>query len=181
MSQQGDLNFQSAEPAPSSGLGSLAQSAREKKLKQAKWILIILGVLMVLFNVAFMFIERDQVRKQLDDEIRKAGPNVIVDRAKLQQIEDAAVRLANLIHIGFGFAGIVILVCGIMVYQHPAACTVLGLVVYLGVIAIMAFIEPKTLIQGIILKVIIIAALVSAVQAAIAYQKEKDAAQAFAA
>jgi hypothetical protein len=50
--------------------------------------------------------------------------------------------------------------------------TALGLILYVGAFAIFAAMDPASIAQGIIIKIIIIVGLVKALQSALAYQKE---------
>ncbi len=62
-----------------------------------------------------------------------------------------------------------------MIKQYPVPISITSLVLYLGATVVMGVLNWQTLLQGIIIKVIVIVVLVKAVQAAIAYQKALDA------
>ena len=63
---------------------------------------------------------------------------------------------------------------GISVYVFPVPCTVLGLVLYIGLIALAAVLDPTQIARGIIIKIVIIVAMVKSIGSAVAYQKEKQ-------
>jgi hypothetical protein len=143
-------------------LGSLAQSARKSSLGQARAILIVVGVLTLLLNIFLYSNVDNEVAK-----VRRENPGMVIDQD--------AVKLVRLIYAGTAGLGAVFIVLGLAVYKAPVACTVTGLVLYVAGIAVFAVIDPQNLVRGLIIKVIIIVALVKAVQAAAAYQKEHQA------
>lgn len=158
-----------------SGLGSLAQKARQKNLKSARGILIAIGVITVLVNFLLMALVQGQVDKEIEQEIAKMGPGAQVDRAKLQELRDASVRTGILVNGGFTVMGFIFIGLGIAVSRFPVPATVLGLVLYLGGAALTALFNPAMLVQGIIVKIIIVVFLVNAIKSAVAYQREQTA------
>ncbi|MDB5311234.1 MAG: hypothetical protein JWO38_5436 [Gemmataceae bacterium] len=156
-------------------LGSLAQSARRTSLKQARTILIVVGVLTALMNV-FMFVNAEaEVRKAFEDEKRKLGPGMVFDEAEIKKTSESALQVTRLIYGGTVFLGVLFVCLGLAVYRAPVVCTVTGLVLYLAANAIFAALDPLNLVRGIIVRVIIIVAMVKAVQAALAYEREAKA------
>jgi hypothetical protein len=153
-------------------LGSLTQSARRTSLKQARIILIVIGSLTVLMNLVYFFRIEQDAKEVISAEKQKAGPGVQFDEARLKEAEQTIVRIARLIHGGAILLGVIFIGLGIAVYKAPVACTSAGLVLYLAGIAIFAAIEPLSLVQGILFKIIFTIALVKAVQAALAYERE---------
>jgi hypothetical protein len=55
------------------------------------------------------------------------------------------------------------------------AITVTSLVIYVGLALVFAVLDRNTLAQGIIIKVLIVVALIGAVQTAIVYERERNA------
>jgi hypothetical protein len=165
----------------SSQLGSLSQSARTGQLKQARVILIVVGVLTIAFNLFFLLGAEAQVNRALDGEVRKLqGQGMMIDQQKLQEIRENAVRLTQIVSGATVLLGFVFVVLGIVVYSIPVPATVLGLVLYVGAVAIFGVLEPTTLAHGWLFKILIIVGLFKSVQAALAYQREKQAAEAAA-
>lgn len=164
-------------PKPS-GLGSLAQSARGKHLRQARGILIAIGVLTILANGAMFFLAESMVHDQIQKEVQKAGPGMVFDQAKLRDIEESEVRERKLVFGGTALLGVVFILLGSVVKQYPVPATAIGLVLYIGGNVIFAVLDPKSMGGGIIIKIIIIVGLVKSLQAAIAYQRESQAAAA---
>ncbi len=160
-----------------SGLGSLAQSARQKQLKSARGILLGIGILTVLANLVYMALAESQVKAELDKEVQQLSQKgMAVDRAKLAKIQNDAVTMTLMINGVTCGLGVVFILFGIFVNKYPVPITIAGLVLYIGAAAVFAFINPESLIQGIIIKVIIVAALVKSLQAALAYEREKSTA-----
>jgi hypothetical protein len=144
-------------------LGSLAQSARLKHLNTARWVLISIGILTILVNGVLLA----TVRQTTMAEIRKKNM-VIVDQDQFEK----GLMTARLIMAVPIVLGVVFVILGILVKTYPVPITITALVLY--VVATLGFgmLEPQTLAQGIIVKVIIVVALIKAVQAALAYQRE---------
>jgi len=153
----------------SDDLGSLAQSARGKQLKNAKGWIFAIGILTLLGNILFFFLTGPQI----DEEVKKLqAQNQVVD----QQSVDAAKHAAQLVCVGFGAIGVVFLVMGFFVDAYPVPITILALVLYLAGFAVTAVMDPTTIVQGIILKIIIVGGLASSIKAALAYERERAAA-----
>ena len=149
-------------------LGSLAQSAHGKELKQARNILIIIGVLTFALN-GFMLAN---AQKEVDDavrvELQKAGPGAIVD-------PDAKQAILTMVYAIYGGAmalGAVFIFLGVIIKKFPLPITILSLVLYLAGTAVFAVLNWTTLLSGIIFKVFVVIALVRAIKAAKAYQDE---------
>ena len=58
---------------------------------------------------------------------------------------------------------------------YPVPITVTAFVLYVGSAVVMALLDPEQIGRGLIMKVIIVFALVKAIQAAVAYQRESSA------
>jgi predicted RND superfamily exporter protein len=158
----------------SSGLGSLAQAARGKQLRQARNILITIGVLTVLFNAFLLMTVRSRVRADLDRGVQKVrAQGMQVDQSAVQQIEESLTRLNYLITGVLIFLGILFVVFGFIVQLYPVPVTILSLTLYIGAAVIFGILDPATLLQGIIFKIIIVVALAKAIQSAITYQQEQ--------
>lgn len=138
-------------------LGSLSQSARKKQLRLARGILLFVGVLTVAVNAYFVI--------KADDLVRNLGIP--------QQFHAEAVRTLQLYNGIALVLGIVFIILGIIVYQFPVPVTITGLVLYVGAAAVFGMIDPSTLKNGILVKILIVAGLASAIKAAIAYEKEQ--------
>lgn len=163
-----------AKPADT-GLGSLAQSARGKQLKTARTIMIVVGVLTIVISGIVLAIIPSQVKKEIDAEVSKIkAQGMVIDQAEVKAAEQQEVRARYLV-TGVGLAlGVVFVILGLLVYQYPVPATLLGLVLYVADYVIFGLMNPQMLYQGIIVKIIIVACLVKALQAAIAYEKQRS-------
>lgn len=156
----------------SSGLGSHAQSARGKQLSQARGTLIAIGILTIVVNAIFFYLRPGQIDEEIQKEIRAQGPGAVVNKAKVDEFKDTALRTIRIVDsVGVGL-GIVFVALGAFVYQAPVLTTVLGLVLYVGAALIFGLMNPQSIAQGVVIKVLIIVGLAKAVQSALAYQKE---------
>lgn len=75
--------------------------------------------------------------------------------------------------LAIGTLGIAALYYGLWFWarRNPLPATLVGLVTYMSIIAINAAMDPATLIQGVLIKVIIIAVLIRGVRAGIQYRE----------
>jgi hypothetical protein len=137
-------------------LGSLAQSSRGNDLGRTRGILITIGVLTLLVN-GFMFMNSQNEVKQLG-----LGPQDV----------DRVLLFVRLIYGGAAGLGLFFIMAGIFVKKFPVPLTIASLILYIGATAGFAFLDPTSLMHGIIIKVIIVVALVKSVKTAWEYQKE---------
>jgi hypothetical protein len=157
-------------------LGSLAQAARSNQLKNARTILIVIGVLMLGGYVAIFFGAQALVDGQVEKEVKElTQKGMAFDPGKLQELKESAVRATQLMAVGFMIMGALFIVFGLMIYRFPVPITVSALVLYLAFVAINGALDPTTLYQGLIIKIIVIVALGKAIKSAIAYQREHAA------
>lgn len=150
---------------------SLAQSARAQELKKAKGILWFIGLLTIGFNI-FMFVKD---KNELDNVANTMRSVPAAQRAEFDKAYADASGKIRLIYGASIALGVIFVVCALCVDRKPVASTVTGLVLYLANVAVLAAIEPKTIPQGIIIKIFIIVGLVSSVKAALAIEKERRA------
>ena len=156
-------------PSASGGrsLGKLAQSARGGELKKAAIILFVIAGLSMLQG----FMEYSTVEAQVDAVIAKelqGNPGAVVDPAVRLQI----INIAKMVASAFFVLGGIYIVLGLMIRKFPVPISILSLTLYLGVMAILALLNPLTLVQGWIIKIIAIVGLSKAIQAAFAYKRE---------
>jgi len=158
-------------------LGSLAQSAREKQLNQARWILIIVGILTIAVN-GFLFVAAEAaVKAQIDKEVAdlRAQRVMVIDQAELAKFQASATRLTRVVAAGMVALGGLFVFFGVILKKYPVPISVTSLVLYVGAAAGFAILDPSTLLKGIVVKVLIVFGLAKAVQAAVAYEKEQKA------
>jgi hypothetical protein len=150
-----------------SGMGSLAQSARGTQLNQVRWTLIIIGIITIGFNVFMLATNRSNVENILQQKgIHQVPPDI-----------ERLLELDRLTAIAFVLLGGIFIVLGLAVKAQPVLCTTLGLVLYIAGNLISAAIDPMTIMQGFIVKIIIVVALFRAIGAARAYENEQRQAE----
>jgi hypothetical protein len=161
--------------AASPSLGSLTQTARKKQLRSARAILFFVGITTVGLNVFDFAMIEPQIDKAFDAEIQKLHQQgrVITDPAQLTRARATAIHLAQVIDGTAIGIGVVFVILGMIVYRYPVPVTVGALVLYIGCAAVFGYINPMILVQGVIIKVLIVIALVKALQSAVAYQREQ--------
>jgi hypothetical protein len=145
-------------------LGSLAQSARDKHIKQAQVILIIIGLLTMAVNGFLLY--------NLPNEIAQAVQQNGVDPGQVEEFQRSVTMFGYLIYGGAALLGVVFLVLGLIVKQYPVPITIASLVLYIVSALLFALLNPMSLVQGIVVKVILIVALVRAMKAARAYESD---------
>jgi hypothetical protein len=161
-----------AQQAPS--LGSLSQSARQKQLRQAMWILIGVGILTVLTNLAFFATIESDVDNLIKNELNSLHKQGIQeDPILLAAYRSRVIHIAQLLQGGGVVLGIVFVILGMMVYRYPVSCTILGLVLFIGGNAIFGYLDPQSLIRGWLVKIIVVVVLAKSISAAIAYKREE--------
>jgi hypothetical protein len=164
----GGLTEPPANAASLPSLGSLAQAARQKSLRQARGLLIIIGLLTAGVNIVMVFTMREQIRAEVA-KVQAQGN--LVDH----QAVEAIVRGGQVLAGGFVLMGIVFVALGLAVKAYPVPITVTAFVLYVGSAVVMALLDPEQIGRGLIFKIIIVVALVKAIQAAVAYQRESSA------
>lgn len=180
----------------SSGLGDLGQAARKKQLNTARWVLIFLGFITVLFNGMIMYAAGKTAEQDVHDALVKKGllsdtrrfsgvsPSLFgrppadlekpVDLEQLRQQLTCQVTRQYQIFSGSGIAlGVVFIILGAVVHVFPVPVTVLSLALYLGGVAASGYWMPETLFRGIIFKGIVLVVLIQAIVAANAYQESR--------
>ncbi|HTU21786.1 MAG TPA: hypothetical protein VMG10_27355 [Gemmataceae bacterium] len=153
-------------------LGSLAQKARGKKLKEARGILFVIGGLTILFNGIFLFMVPHFVGDALNQEISKQGGVNRVDPVLVEQARTEMLALNYTITGLFFGMGILFVVFGALVYRFPLAMTITSLVLYLLATLAMVLVNPAALASGAIVRIIFIVALAKSIRSAYAYEKE---------
>jgi hypothetical protein len=168
--------------SPAGSYGSLAQDARLKQLKTARVVMWIVGLLtLAVYGYLFMTAEK-QVASEVDKELRKQGSSLVDvrrdgDPEKLKgfEVEYAkAVKKARMIFGVSAFLGIIFIGCALLVKSKPVVATVTALVLYVGSFFATLAIDPASAPKGIIIKVLVVACLVSALKAALAYEREQE-------
>lgn len=166
-------------------LGSLAQKARGKQLKQVRVLLFVLGGLIIVVNLFSISTIRSNYRKAVDAEIQKrGGPAMVpIDRAAIQLEEDNTFLLGSSIRGAFVLLGVLFLLFGAILYRYPVPVTVLSLLLYLlgtvAGIAIVAIGDPDQLGKqsafAWLERIFFVVALASSIKLARTYERERQA------
>ncbi|WP_437192577.1 hypothetical protein [Planctomicrobium sp. SH527] len=155
------------------GLGSLAQSARKTHLASARMTMFVVGILTIAANLMVLNFSKEDIDAALNEHIvslQEQGIELNAD--EIAQLKREAVASFQWVTWAFVGTGVVFLILGVLIYRFPVPCTVLALILYLGGQAVTIADDPTMLTRGFVMKVIIVFALVKAIQTAIAYQKE---------
>jgi hypothetical protein len=155
-----------------SGLGSLAQSARDKHLRQARGLMFAVGGLLLVIHGLDYVTAENTVHTEIEKQVKNAGPGIAFDRAKLNDLEEAAVREVKLMSSVLMAVGAAFIVLGLLVSRLPVPAIAIGIVLFIGTQVAYIVHDPESIRRGIIWKIIVLVALLKSLQAAIAYQRE---------
>ncbi len=144
-------------------LGSLAQSARGKEIKQAQWILIAIGLLTGAFNGFMLYNTPNEVADVMKQQ--NFGANA-------EEVRQFVTTFCYSLYGGLIGLGVLFVIFGLVVKSYPVPITVAGLILYIGVNAGLAFLNPATIAGGLIVKIFIIVGLFRAFKAARAYERQ---------
>ncbi len=148
-------------------LGSLAQAARGNELRSAQRILFFIGVLTLAVNGFLLY--------NLPNEIELAIKQNQVAPEDVATFQHEATLSGYLIYGLPVLLGCVFVIFGSIIKQYPVPITITSLVLYVLATAVFGLLAPETLVQGLILKAIIIFALIRAIKAARAYRDHAQA------
>jgi ribosomal protein S27E len=151
---------------------SLVTTAYDHQLSRARNTLLWVGIAMIVFQGIFYFVEMGQVKDQIQKEVQKVGG--VVDPAKVKVVEDAARIFLTLFHGCAIAVGIAFVALSFFVQDHPVPITVAALSLFAVEQVIFVLVDPLNIARGWIIKIIVVVALVKALQAGIAAQKEAN-------
>jgi hypothetical protein len=176
-----NFNFNiNTNPTGSPTLGSYSHSHKKKNfkaaIKEARWILIAVGALIMLGNFVVTFMQWNQVEKEIDAEIRRQtaqlGPGEVADPASVEEFRNTA-RLGVYILLGLVAAvGLILIALGLTVHLAPVPIAISALAIYIGYHAILYVLDSNTVVQGWIIKIIVIACLIKVINSARSYQND---------
>lgn len=151
-------------------LVSLAQVARVRTLNTARMIMIIIGVLSVLWNAVAILASRANYESQVDEVLQYAGlTHDDLDQERYTAAKAAALGRALAVNGGGVLVGLTFIFLGTAMYRSPVTMSIVGLVLYGTVTLALSLFDPLTLTRGVLVKIIIIAALAKAIGSAAAY------------
>ena len=165
-----------ANPAPSDSLGNLAQVARSKQLRTARIILIIVGSLTLVINAVVFAMAPGMADDVIAAEVTKArSQGLQIDEAKVAEARSRLTAVLRVIDSAYAATGVLFILFGIAIYIKPVPITITSLVIYVGSHAVVGFFSPVALLNGLLVKILIIVSLFKAIQSAIAYERERSA------
>jgi hypothetical protein len=142
-------------------LGSLAQKARGKQLNVARRILLAVGILYLIVNL----IDLVQFHSQV------TAPGV-------QVTDPTLVTLVYAIDSAFSPMSVMFIIFAIIIHHFPVPVTIISLVLFvlstLILMGFMAVYNPSLIAAGWLWKILIIVGLAKSIQAAVAYEKERQ-------
>jgi predicted RND superfamily exporter protein len=113
------------------------------------------------------------VKKGMDASLTARGGRAAADPAQLQRLEDLAVMAAYVVQSLPIALGLLFVVFGLIVKKFPIPITITSLVLFLLLVLGAAALDPTTLVQGLVLKIIFFVGIAKAIQAAFAYERDK--------
>lgn len=156
------------------GAATLDHDAARKIGKARKWLLAV-SILTFVTGLVFFAIQRGEVEKQIreaETQIASIDPVTrdAIFKEKIGMTWDQAVahdrgQVKLLLGINIALAAIYL---GLFFWarRNALAATVTALILFITVHAINAVLEPKTIYQGIFIKILFVAALAAAISAA---------------
>ncbi|HEY4312133.1 MAG TPA: hypothetical protein VGN12_21980 [Pirellulales bacterium] len=143
---------------------SLAHRGREKSLRQARSLLIIIGLLMVVVYAVTTIRMPEEVRQEA---IKLQEQGQLITR----QAREAIVRINQVIACAFVALGVIFVVLGLALRSYPVPIAITAFVLYLAAVVVTGLIDPTTFARGLLVKLIVAATLVKAILAAVAYRR----------
>ncbi len=103
----------------------------------------------------------------------------MIDDAKVNEFKDAQVRAVTIVGGGFAAVGVAFVILGLFLKRFPVPIAIGSLILYLGWTAVNVYFahDAESLTRGVIFRIITIVALIKAIQAAIAYEHDRRAAE----
>jgi hypothetical protein len=142
----------------------IAKKISRRSLQEPRALMFAIGLLTVAINgfaMARLRIDTEALVKQHEAQ------GHVVDRAKLE----APLRIIQLINGGFVALGIAFIGLGLAINRYPVPTTVLALVLFLGGIAISAIVDPATIAQAGLFKILATVGLAEAIRFAVSYRR----------
>jgi hypothetical protein len=154
-------------------LGSLAQLARKKRLRQARTTLLVLGILIAIVQTIMWVEQVALLKKQIQKQVQEGGP-----AAEMKVAETHGLNYLMLIHGAAVAVAVVFILLAFFVKKFPISATATALVLFLGWQLVLVMIDPVNLVRALVLNVIVIVALVKAVQVSLAARRDRRLAEA---
>lgn len=154
-------------------VGSEPRPVHRKVRKASRWLLAI-SIIFALFGTGYGFYARSQANEAHEVLAGRADSETMVVEGKTYTVAELRKQIDREVWLTFGanyFLALVMLGLYFWSRRAPFPAMVTGLCVYLAVIVLNAVVDPKTLYQGFIIKILFISALVAGIKAAL---EERD-------
>ncbi len=126
------------------------QGAAAGSLGVAQGTLIFVGILTIALNSFLYFNSENEVQQ-------------VMNSGDVAMSQEALLRFVRIFYGSFIAVGVVLMMLGALIYQFPLFCPLAGLIIYILAMIISAVIDPFSLVKGVIIKVLVVIALVKAV------------------
>lgn len=154
---------------------TLSSKEKQEIKKASKWILAI-SIMFVIFGTIFGFIQQSQADKAYVNLSKYEDSDVLNEKINGKQytVGELKAQIDKEVKITF-FTNYLLaaIMFGLYIwsYRAPFPAMITALCIYLATIALNGIIDPKTLLQGIIIKIIFISALVAGIKASLVTRK----------
>lgn len=152
-----------------------AKQTYQYNIKSGRSAILVIACLLVLGTILLYFLQNNEIDKA-EKQISQARGNPLYDQNQVQEAEknlERAKGLANLFLIGNIILTVTYFGLWVWAKHKPLPAAMTALILFLTLQAINLAIEPTSIFQGIIVKVIILFVLIRAVTSAQKYQKLK--------
>jgi len=148
------------------------QHPLSRQLNQARVILIIVGVLTLGVNGFLLNQSAKEIDDVLDEEIVaiEAEDQDMDEDALAEFRADALLGLRMVYSTAVG-VGIVYLALATLVFEAPVPATLTGLLLYVGSTAFFYWLDPTTIMRGVVVKALIVFGLFRSWRSAVAFAK----------
>jgi hypothetical protein len=158
----------SLSPAP---FADLASHHTGREVQRASRWLIILAVLFAIFGTFFGMKAKSEADTALDQISFLDDSHTLPVDGETYTVAELRQKVKQEVWLIFGanyFLAVIMVGLFFWAKRNPLSAMVTGLAIYLAVIVLNAIIDPKTIVQGILIKFIFIGAMVGGIKAALA-------------
>jgi hypothetical protein len=141
-------------PSSPRDLVSSDEEEQRRLIKEARISIMVVVVVIIISSLLRWL--------QLESELSKIAPMLV---------DQDAVDMARVSIVGDFLLSAFFIFLFFLAKSSPFGATLTGFIVFITIIIVSAVIEPKSLIMGILLKILIIAVLVNGLRAGIGYKK----------
>ena len=147
-------------PSSPKDLVSSEEEEQRRLIKEARISIMVVAVVIIISSLIRWL--------QLESEISKIGTNPIM------LVDQRAVDMARASIIGDFLLSAFFIFLFFLAKSSPFGATLTGFIIFITIIIVSVIIEPKSLIMGILLKILIIAVLVNGLRAGIGYKRIRE-------